>query len=311
MSKGTGLKHKAPVFPPVIETEVGKVLNYSGDTKTATIELTGELRVKNEIRIASKKIDLTQIVEAIQVGQESVEIAEAGQSVSIKVNDEVRNGDKVFTVKKERPIDYDEEEWEKIVFRMKEKPSLIEIEKAKIVVTAQAWRKYDLDKKFNRGNMTSPFYDEAAWHQGEKVDVYYITIDNQGETPVEFKLTSFRLIDNRKDEYPMLDYRALEKRLLHKKGRTIDIDNGMKKAKEILLEMAAPRGIIKPKQKVEGYLPFYRLKSYPTSLTVVIPLHKAPDLKNNPTGRYKEYIFVFPFAHSPSIRTAQPATIRF
>jgi len=311
MFQEVGLKQRSPVYPPVTETAVGKVLNYSGDTKTATIELTGQLRANDEIHIEGKRTDLTQSVEAIQIGQESVEIAEVGKSVDIKVNDKVREGDKVSIVKEDRPVDYDEKEWRNIVFHMDERPPLILIEKADIAVTAQAWRKYDLDRKYNRGSMTSPFYDEEAWHQGEKVDVYYITITNKGKTPVEFKLIDFLIIDNRKDEYPVLDYGALEKRLLHKKGRTIDINNGLEKAKEVLLEMAAPKGIIEPGQKVEGYVPFYRLKSKPTSLKIMLSLHKAPDLEKNPTGRYKGFEFVFPFAHSPSIRAAQPPTIRF
>lgn len=310
MFEESGLKNKAYIFPPVIETELGKVVQYSGETKTATIGLTGKLEVKDEIRIEGKKT-ATQIVKEIQAGGASVESAEAGQSVDITVNDEVRKGDKVSTIKEGRPVDYDEADWEKIVFDLDERPALILIEKEGIAVTAQAWRKYDLDRKFNRGNMTSPFYSEEAWHQGEKVDVYYITITNKGKTHVEFKLSDFLVVDNRGDEYPPLDHEEMAKRLLYKKGRDIMINNGLEKAKEILLEKNAPEGKIKPGQKVEGYLPFYQLKTRPTALKLILPLDKAPDLKKNPTARYRTIEFVVPFIHSPSARTAQPATRRF
>jgi len=310
MFKESGLKHKPYIFPPVIETEVGKVIQYAGDTKTATIALTGILQVNDEICIDGKNT-VTQIVEKIQVGEEEVKSAEAGQSVDIKVNDEVRKGDTVSIIKEEKPTDYDEADWKKITFDLDERPALILIEKEDIAVTAQAQRKYDLDRKYNRGSMTSPFYDEEAWHQGEKVDAYYITITNKGKTHIEFKLSDFLVVDNRGDEYLALDYEEMEKRLLYKKGRDVTINNGLEKAKEILLEKNAPTGKIEAGQKVEGYLPFYQLKTRPTSLMVMLQLDKAPDLKKNPTARYKIVKFVFPFNHSPSIRMAQPPTRRF
>ena len=50
-------------------------------------------------------------------------------------------------------------------------PATIEATKDDITVVAQYIRKYDLDRKFNRGSMTSPFFYREAWHQGEKTDV--------------------------------------------------------------------------------------------------------------------------------------------
>ncbi len=189
------------------------------------------------------------------------------------------------------------------------KHGMITISKEDVVVTAQYWRGYDLDSQFNRGNMKSPFYYEGAWHQSEKVDVFWVTITNNRENPIVFNVKKCEIIDNREDEYQALSYDENVKRLLYKKGRTKDTDIGLKKSKEILLEMQAPTGEIQPGKKIEGYIPFYQLKRLAEGLTVTIPIELAP-----PKGtieRYKTVKFNLAFAHSPTIRDAQPATIRF
>jgi hypothetical protein len=98
-----------------------------------------------------------------------------------------------------------------------------------------------------------------------------------------------------------------EKRLLYKAGRTKDIDNGLKKALEILLETQAPTGEIPPGKKIEGYLPFYQIKRTATSLEVMIPIELEPETQ---IGRFKTIEFRLPFKHDPGIRTAQPAVVR-
>ena len=40
------------------------------------------------------------------------------------------------------------------------------------------WRSADLDFKYNRGNICSPFYEREAAHQGDKTDVFYVKITN-------------------------------------------------------------------------------------------------------------------------------------
>ena len=189
------------------------------------------------------------------------------------------------------------------------KHAMTTISKEDVVITAQYWRGYDLDFQFNRGNMKSPFYYEGAWHQSEKVDVFWVTIENKRKNPIVFNVKKCDIIDNREDEYQALSYDENVKRLLYKAGRTKDIDNGLKKSREILLEMQAPTGEIPPGKKIEGYIPFYQLKRLAESLTVTIPIELAP-----PKGtieRYKMVNFNFVFAHSPTIRDAQPATIKF
>ena len=187
------------------------------------------------------------------------------------------------------------------------KHAKISIQQEDVIVTAQYWRRYDLDFQYNRGGMTSPFYYEAAWHQSEKTDVFWVTITNNRKNNIMFNVRKCYIKDNREDEYLGLSYKDNEKRLLYKAGRTKDIDNGLKESRKILIEMRAPIGEIPPGQKIEGYIPFYQIKRAATSLSVVIPIELEPDTA---LGRYKTIEFQFPFKHDPAIRVAQPAVMR-
>ena len=187
------------------------------------------------------------------------------------------------------------------------KHAKITIQQEDVIITAQYWRRYDLDFQYNRGGMTSPFYYEAAWHQSEKTDVFWVTITNNRKRSIHFNVHKCYIKDNREDEYFGLSYEDNEKRLLYKAGRTKDIDNGLKKAREILIEMGAPTGEIPGGQKIEGYLPFFQIKRASTSLEVIIPIELEPDTE---LGRFKTIEFKFPFEHDPAIRMAQPALVR-
>ncbi len=188
------------------------------------------------------------------------------------------------------------------------KPATIEITKDNITVEAKYYRAYDLDRKFNRGSMTSPFFYREAWHQGEKTDVFYVKITNNRQQPILFDVSKCVLKDDTGADYQALSYKENTERLLYKAGRDIKINNGLEKAKEILLEMMAPDGEIAPGQTIEGYLPFQMITTRATKVDLVIDLEKAPD---TPIGRYRLEQFVFPFAHDKAIRYAQPATVQF
>jgi hypothetical protein len=187
------------------------------------------------------------------------------------------------------------------------KRARVTVEMEDVVVTGQYWRRYDLDFLYNRGGMTSPFYYEEAWHQSEKTDVFWVTITNNRKKKIFFDVSKCYIRDNREDEYLGLPREDNEKRLLYKAGRTKDIDNGLKKALEILLETQAPTGEIPPGKKIEGYLPFYQIKRTATSLEVMIPIELEPETQ---IGRFKTIEFRLPFKHDPGIRTAQPAVVR-
>ncbi len=80
------------------EKEVGRVTHYFSKISVAAIELTDTLAVGDTIHIQGHTTDFTQTVESIQIEHESVEQAEAGQAIGIKVKDRVREHDKVYKV---------------------------------------------------------------------------------------------------------------------------------------------------------------------------------------------------------------------
>ena len=81
------------------EEVIGKVTDYFAKIGVAGIQVTaGFLSVGDTIRIKGHTTDLTQSVESVQVEHQSVQRAEAGQTVGIRVKDRVRKGDSVLKV---------------------------------------------------------------------------------------------------------------------------------------------------------------------------------------------------------------------
>ena len=80
------------------EKEIGKISHFFSHISVAVIELTDTLKVGDEIHIQGATSDFTQKVESMQIEHENVQEATAGQSIGLKVNDRVREGDDVFKV---------------------------------------------------------------------------------------------------------------------------------------------------------------------------------------------------------------------
>ena len=80
------------------ELEIGRVSSYFARIGVAAIELTGELSVGDTIHIKGHTTDFTQEVESMQIEHQSVEKAEAGQGIGIKVKEKARAGDTVYKV---------------------------------------------------------------------------------------------------------------------------------------------------------------------------------------------------------------------
>lgn len=83
------------------EQEIGKVTHYYNHLEVAIIELTGELKVGDTIHIKGIHDDMTQAVESIQIEHKSVEKADAGQSIGIKVKQKVHENDAVYKISSE------------------------------------------------------------------------------------------------------------------------------------------------------------------------------------------------------------------
>lgn len=76
---------------------LGRVAYYDNDSSVAIIELdAGNLRVGDTIHIKGHTTDSELVVDSIEIEDQDIETAEAGQTVSVKVRDVVREHDKVY-----------------------------------------------------------------------------------------------------------------------------------------------------------------------------------------------------------------------
>jgi len=78
--------------------EVGKVTHYFTRISVAVVELTDKLSVGDRILIQGATTNLEQTVKSMQIEHKNVETAEAGQSIGLKVERRVREGDKVYKI---------------------------------------------------------------------------------------------------------------------------------------------------------------------------------------------------------------------
>jgi putative protease len=82
----------------VAEAEIGLIVDFFARPVVAAIQLTGELNVGDKIHIKGHTTDMEIVVNSMQIHNQNVSVARAGDSVGIKVTDKVRHGDKVYKV---------------------------------------------------------------------------------------------------------------------------------------------------------------------------------------------------------------------
>lgn len=80
------------------EEKIGEVTHFFTNISVAVIELNGELSTGDEIHIKGSTTDFKQKINSMEVDEEKVEKAEAGQSIGIKVKDRVREEDEVYRI---------------------------------------------------------------------------------------------------------------------------------------------------------------------------------------------------------------------
>ena len=188
-----------------------------------------------------------------------------------------------------------------------------------VTVSIAYWRRPDLDRKYNRGNAFSPFYETEALHQGDKTDVFYVKITNNRSENIIFNVKKCQIVDQDENIYNGMDFDDLKERFTYMARATgLYVTNGLETARRILIEKRMPivekqvgtrRTGIRPGESAEGFLPFIQTKLNATELKVVLPIEKAP-----PPGaaqRYRTITFEFPFTHDRGIRVAQPSPKRY
>ena len=76
--------------------EVGKVLHFFGRINVAIIEVTDTISVGNKIAIKGPTTDIEQAVDSMEIEHIKVNQATTGQTIGMKVIDQVRENDTVY-----------------------------------------------------------------------------------------------------------------------------------------------------------------------------------------------------------------------
>ena len=85
-----------------MEEEIGKITHYFSKISVGVLEVTkGNVRIGDTIHIKGHTTDYYQKIQSMQVEHASVEVAEEGMEVGLKVESSVREGDSVFKVTEE------------------------------------------------------------------------------------------------------------------------------------------------------------------------------------------------------------------
>lgn len=206
------------------------------------------------------------------------------------------------------------------VFEIQAKQSILTKTLDDITVSICYWRRADLDRKYNRGNSYSPFYENAAaGNQSENTDVFYVKITNNRNEHIIIDVKKCSIVDQGDSIYDGLYYNDLEDRFVSdRRVSGLYVKNALETAREILLEkrlqtvekqVGTNRVGVRSGESIEGFVPFVQVKPNATELNVIIQIEKAPP----PEGaqRYQTIDFKFPFTHNRGIRTAQPAPQRY
>ena len=80
------------------EKQIGKISHFFNKIDVAVIELTKPLKVGETIHIVGGERDFNQTVSSMQIDRQDIDKAKAGQDVGLKVDQAVREGDKVYKV---------------------------------------------------------------------------------------------------------------------------------------------------------------------------------------------------------------------
>jgi len=81
------------------EEKIGEVVKFFAKPCVAAIKLIiGEVKVGDTIKIAGHTTSITNTIESMEVNNQKVQKAVAGDFIGVKVSDRVRPGDEVFKV---------------------------------------------------------------------------------------------------------------------------------------------------------------------------------------------------------------------
>ncbi len=80
------------------DKEIGEVTHYFSNINVAVFKLKGNVKKGDKVKIVGHTTDFEQEITEMQVDHKSVDSAGKGDDVGVKVEDKVREGDKVYLV---------------------------------------------------------------------------------------------------------------------------------------------------------------------------------------------------------------------
>jgi putative protease len=81
------------------EVKIGEVVKFFAKPSVAAVKITeGEVQVNDTLKFFGHTTDLTQVIDSMEVNNQKVEKAVAGDYIGIRVTDRVRPGDEVFKI---------------------------------------------------------------------------------------------------------------------------------------------------------------------------------------------------------------------
>ena len=85
-----------------MDIRVGKVTHFYDRICVAVLELIGEIKVGETIRIHGRNTNITQRVGSMEIEHQKIQSAGPGAEVAIKVIEPVREGDIIYKVVEEQ-----------------------------------------------------------------------------------------------------------------------------------------------------------------------------------------------------------------
>lgn len=78
------------------EKEIGKVTHYFDKIGVAVVKVNGSLKVGDQVKFKTRDGEFEQAVDSMQVEHEPIEKTKKGDEVGMKVDQKVKEGDKVY-----------------------------------------------------------------------------------------------------------------------------------------------------------------------------------------------------------------------
>lgn len=83
------------------DLKVGKITHYFDKIGVAVVELEETLKVGDQIKITGHGDEFTQTVTSMQIEHQPIQEAKKGESIGLKVDQPVKEGDEVYKITEE------------------------------------------------------------------------------------------------------------------------------------------------------------------------------------------------------------------